>query len=299
MPLKITRASDQIEVKQITLTIYSPPGLGKTSMGFTAADPLLFDFDRGAYRSQFRKDSVQIETWTDVDGLAIEDLAAYKTVIVDTAGRALDSLSTALMVKNPKFKGFGGQLTLQGFGALKAAFIGWLKLLHSAGKDVVLIAHMDEQKDGDTMLERLDITGGSKAEIYKVADAMGRIKMHGGQRTFNMNPTDTAFGKNPAQLPVLQIPDYNKEPHFLAGVIQTIKDKLNESSEAALAETARIRELRESFEHFEDADAFTKQVAKMAKAQPKDKTLLVEVAAAKGFIFDKAAKAFKASGASA
>jgi hypothetical protein len=297
--ITITKASDPIEVKQITVTIYAPPGVGKTSMGFTASDPLLFDFDKGAYRSQFRKDSVQVNEWNDVDGMTIQDLAAYKTVIVDTAGRALDSLAAALIAKNPKFKGFGGQLTLQGFGALKAAFIGWLKLLHSAGKDVVLIAHMDEQKDGDTIIERLDITGGSKAEIYKVADAMGRIKIQGNQRTLNFNPSDTAYGKNPAQLPILQVPDYGKEPQFLAEVIQGIKDKLNESSEAALAETARIRELRESFEHFEDADAFTKQVAKMAKAQPKDKTLLVEVAAAKGFIFDKSAKTFKASGATA
>lgn len=299
MPLTITKASDPIEVKQITVTIYAPPGVGKTSMGFTAASPLLFDFDHGAYRSQFRKDSVQINEWADVDGMTIQDLAPYSTVIVDTAGRALDCLSAALIAKNPKFKGFGGQLTLQGFGALKAAFIGWLKLLNSAGKDVILIAHMDEQKDGDSVIERLDITGGSKAEIYKVADAMGRIKIQGGQRVLNFNPSDTAFGKNPAQLPLIQVPDYHKDPEFLAGIIQSIKDKLNESSEAALAETARIRELRDSFEQFEDADAFTKQVAKMAKAQPKDKTLLVEVAAAKGFIFDKSQKAFKTTGATA
>lgn len=297
--ITITKATDQIEVKQITLTLYAPPGVGKTSMGFTASNPLLFDFDHGAYRSQFRKDSVQVSEWGDVDGVTIQDLAPYNTVIVDTAGRALDCLSSALIAKNPKFKGFGGQLTLQGFGALKAAFIGWLKLLHSAGKDVVLIAHMDEQKDGDTVIERLDITGGSKAEIYKVADAMGRIKIQGNNRTLNFSPSETAFGKNPAQLPIIQVPDYHTEPEFLAGVIQNIKDKLNESSEAALAETARIRELRESFEHYEDADAFTKQVAKMAKAQPKDKTLLVEVAASKGFVFDKTQKIFKATGATA
>lgn len=293
----ITKANDPIEVKQITVSLYGPPGLGKTSTGFTAEAPLLFDFDRGAYRSQFRKDTVQIEDWKDADTMTVEDLAPYKTVIVDTAGRALDSLSAHLIAKNPKFKGFGGQLTLQGFGALKAGFIGWLRLLHSAGKDVILIAHMDEQKDGDTLMERLDITGGSKAEIYKVADAMGRIKLVGGKRVLNFNPTDTSFGKNPGQMPPIEIPDFHQKPDFFAGVLAEIKQKLNESSEEAMAEQEALQEYRKTFQGLDTAEEFTAKVAELVNAIPTVKALLVQIAETKGFKFVKAKRSFEAKAA--
>jgi hypothetical protein len=52
-------------------------------------------------------------------------------------------------------------------------------MLNSFGKDVVLIAHMDEQRNGDDIIERLDVQGGSKGEIYKAADAMGRVAVRG------------------------------------------------------------------------------------------------------------------------
>lgn len=292
--LKITKASDPIEVTQIVVVLYSPPGCGKTSTGFTSDSPVLLDFDSGAYRSQFRKDSVQINNWGDVESITEKDLAPYKTVVVDTAGRALDSLTAALIAGNPKLKGYGGALSLQGYGALKTSFVGWLKLLQSFGLDVVLLAHLDEQRSGDEIVERLDVQGGSKGEIYKCADAMGRIQIKGGKRTLNFNPSDTAFGKNPAQLDPLPIPDFRTDDQFLSGVITRIKAKLNESSTAALVEQARVTELRESFEEFETPEQFTAKAASMVKADPKDKAVLMAVATAKGYQFDKKTKAFTA-----
>jgi hypothetical protein len=277
------------------MVFYAPPGAGKTSLGFTADAPLLLDFDHGAYRSQFRGDTVQIENWDAVDQMSAQDLSAYRTVVVDTAGRALDALTTALIGKNPKLKGYGGALSLQGYGALKTAFVGWLKLLHSFGKDVVLLSHMDEQRSGDEIVERLDVQGGSKGEIYKCADAMARLQIAaGGKRVLNFNPSDTAYGKNPAQLPVLPVPDYKQEPQFLAGVIADIKQKLNASSEAGLAELVRMNELRESFEFYTDAAQFSAKAIELAqkKAPAADKALLIAVAKTKGFKFDTKVKGF-------
>uniref|UniRef100_UPI001589DC4D ATP-binding protein n=1 Tax=Brucella pseudintermedia TaxID=370111 RepID=UPI001589DC4D len=136
--------------------------------------PLLLDFDNGSYRSANRRDAVIISNWSDVASISAEDLAPFKTVIMDTAGRALDALTADIIRANPKH-GRGGSLSLQGYGELKSRFIAFLKLLNSFGKDVVLIAHMDEQRNGDDIIERLDVQGGSKGEIYKAADAMGRL----------------------------------------------------------------------------------------------------------------------------
>jgi hypothetical protein len=197
VPLKIIKSSDPISVERVNLCIYGPPGLGKTSLAFTAESPLLLDFDNGAHRAANRKDTVRVQSWGEVAELDRDDLAQYSTVIVDTAGRALDALTADIIRRNPKM-GRGGALSLQGYGQLKAEFVAWLKLLNSFGKDVVLIAHMDEQRNGDEIIERLDVQGGSKNEIYKAADAMGRLTIRDGKRLLNFSPTDAAFGKNPA-----------------------------------------------------------------------------------------------------
>ena len=292
MPLKITKSSDHIEVSQLTVVLYSQPSGGKTSAGFTAESPILFDFDHGAYRSAFRKDTVQVASWDDVEGVTAEDLAPYKTVVVGTAGRALDALTAHIIAKNPKMKGFGGALNLQGYGALKSAFVSWLKQLHSFGKDVVLLAHSDESRNGDEIIERLDVQGGSKAEVYKSADCMGRLYFKDGKRWLNFSPTDVAFGKNPAQLPAMAVPDYTAEPKFLAGVIQSIKDKLNELSADAIAEQERIEKFRAQFAEIETAEDFNTAIKKHADSEPKIKGLLVAAGESKGLKFDRKAKAF-------
>jgi hypothetical protein len=230
MPLKIVKGSDPIHVEQIVLTAYAPPGAGKTSLAFTADAPLLLDFDRGAYRSANRGDSVDARSWADAAAITADDLAGYKTIIVDTAGRALDALAADIISHDPKM-GRGGALTLQGFGQLKTKFTAWLKLLRSFGVDVVLLAHVDEQRSGDEVVERIDAQGASKNEIYKCSDAMGRLAIRNGKRVLLFSPTETAFGKNPAALDALIVPQFDGRSNFLGDVIRTIKAKLNDMTE--------------------------------------------------------------------
>jgi hypothetical protein len=296
MALKILPASEPITVSRITMAIYAPPGVGKTTLAFTASKPLLFDFDTGSHRAKNRKDTVQAHSWQDVAGMDPSDLEPFDTVIVDTAGRALDALASDIIRRDAKL-GRGGVLSQQGWGRLKAEFVGWMKLLNQAGKDVILIAHSSEKINGDETIERLDVQGGSKDEIYKSVDAMGRIAIRGGKRVLMFDPTETAFGKNPAQLPVLNIPDTDVDPDFMAGVIQQTKVALNNMSEAAREEQKRVTELRSLLDQLETADDFNDKVKQMASAPNKDKAILLAVAANKGFDFDAKAKAFTARAA--
>ena len=288
MALKITKATDAIKVDRINVCIYAPPGIGKTSLAFTAADPILLDFDQGAHRAVNRKDIVRVQTWGDAADMNADDLADYKTVIVDTAGRALDALTADIIRRNPK-AGRGGALTLQGYGTLKAEFVAWLKALNSFGKDVILIAHMDEQRNGDDVVERLDVQGGSKGEIYKAADAMGRIAIVNGKRMLNFSPTDAAFGKNPGQLPPLEFPHPDKSPDFMATVMDSIKKKLNALTEEQQAAQTNLEEWRESIATLEAAEDFN-NVLEAVKGQPASvKALFAHAATAKGLTYDKAA----------
>lgn len=295
MALRIIKADQPIEIKNLTMCLYAPPGLGKTSTAFTASKPLLLDFDKGAYRSQFRKDTVEINEWSDIENITPDDLSNYDTIVVDTAGRALDTLQAHLIRGNPKLKNSAGQLTLQGFGALKASFVSWLKSIHSLNKDVILLAHMDEQRNGDDLIERLDIQGGSKNEVYKVADVMGRIKFDDKQgRIIDFNPSSSGFGKNPAQLDIIKIPHYSTCPDFFDSIVTQIKNKLNEKSEQAKAEDEKLQSLRCDLEALETIDEFNQQLKEMAKSKPIEKKILLDVATSKGFMFDKKKKTFEA-----
>lgn len=293
--LKITKSTEAIEVKTLTACIYAPPGVGKTSMAFTAAKPLLLDFDKGAYRSQNRGDVVQVDKWSDVASITGDDLSPYSTLVVDTTGRALDALSADIIAANPKM-GRGGALTLQGYGELKSKFVAWVKLVRSFGLDVVLIAHSDEQRNGDEMIERLDMQGGSKNEIYKVADLMGRIYLSGGKRTLNLSPTDTAFGKNPAQLAPLEVPNFATAPDFLASVIAQTKAALNKMSAEQTAVASALASWKAQIDECVTPEDFDNLIGpiKEADAAIRDnvKRLLVKTAKAKGWTLDKSTGSF-------
>lgn len=294
MALRIIRSSDPIKVNRLNICIYAAPGLGKTSISFTADKPLLLDFDRGAHRAANRKEIVQVERWDDVASITADDLSDFNTVIVDTAGRALDVLTADIIRRNPK-AGRGGALTLQGYGTLKAEFVAWLKHLNSLGKDVVLIAHMDEQRNGDEIIERLDVQGGSKGEIYKAADAMGRLSIREGRRILNFSPTDAAFGKNPGQLDPLEVPHPDREPEFLADVIQQIKERLNAMTEEQREAQALLDKWREKLADVEDADGINDLVASAADAPKAVKILIHDRATALGLVPDKKAGVYAAA----
>lgn len=287
MALRIIKATEPMPVSNIVLTVYSQPGLGKSTLGFTAHQSLLLDFDKGAYRAAHRGDAVPVDRWSDISTMTAEDLAPYSTVVVDTAGRALDALAQDIISGNPKMGRADGTLTLQGFGSLKGRFTQWQSFLRSLGKDLVLICHMDEQRNGDDTLERIDAQGSSKNEIYKSSDAMCRIRLdQKNGRVLDFDPRQGGFGKNPAQLPIMAFPHPDINPHFLADVIAQIKDSINRMS----IQQAKEIEWAEVVADASDLPAINLLLglAKERKLVKGKKALLAERAAFLGFTFDKA-----------
>ena len=292
--LKIVKAHEPINVEQIIVTLYGPPGVGKTSLAFSADAPLLLDTDRGAHRSAFRGDAVVAESWADVEGITKKDVDGYRTLVLDTAGRALDLLSMDIIQRNPKM-GRGGALTLQGYGELKSRFASYLKLMQSFGLDVVLIAHSDEKQQGDDIIERIDMQGSSKQEVYKASDLMGRLGIVGHDRVLSFSPSDTTFGKDPADLGRVMVPDLSADSQFLGGLIQRVKDSLNELSESQreAAEKARkeAEEWTAAIGHCDEPGEYTLLVGK-AKNTAQKRQLLAAATEA-GYEWDKESEEFR------
>ena len=292
MSLRIRKADEPITVEQINICIYAQPGVGKTSLAFTADEPILIDFDKGAHRAGNRKDTVHIDSWADVENIGQEDVAPYKTVILDTAGRALDNLAVDIIKKNPKM-GNGGALSLKGFGDLKTRFSSFLRLMNSFHKDVVLVCHMDEQRNGDDVIERLDAQGSSKGEIYKSVDAMGRIFVRNGKRYLDFSPREGSFGKNPGQLPELEIPHPTSSPLFLAETIASIKAKLNTMSAEQTAIHAKVDEWLEAIRDMNSAADFNLMLEQIKDAPATAKLMFNKAAVAKGYSYNKSTKLYE------
>lgn len=296
--LRIVSASDPLTIENIVLTVYAAPGLGKSSLSFTADKPLMLDFDRGAYRAATRGDSVPVSSWSDVASMTAEDLAPYSTIIVDTAGRALDALAADIIAGNPKAAQGNGALSQRGYGELKSRFQQWASFLRSLRKDLVLICHMSEEKNGDDTLERIDAQGSSKNEIYKSSDAMCRIRLDSKDARFlDFDPRQGGFGKNPAQLPKIAFPDPRQNPHVLAEVITQIKASVNKMTEAQAAARKEQETWDGAIAGAKALDEFNTlmKLAVERKYRAPMKKALLDAATAAGFAFDAKAKAFAAA----
>lgn len=297
MALKITTADERIEVKTLCLTIYAQPGLGKTSLAFTASRPLLFDFDKGSYRAIDRKDVVQVESWADVALIRAGDLEGYDTIVIDTVGKALDALSADIIANNSRLS-YGGALNQQGWGQLGVRFSAFLKLLRGFGKDVVLLSHMDEKMDGDAIKERLKIQGGSKDLVLTDSDVIARISVFNKERHLMFSPTETAFGKDPAGLVQMSIPDVSTQGFktCLADIVTRIKADLNALSEEQIRQKAEAEWFAAALAEIDTADGINAVLDRAKKAGKAISKQVVERAGALGFDFDARARKYVAPG---
>lgn len=240
MPIKIVPPAEPIATTSLIITLFGQPGIGKTTLAFSAPKPLLLDFDGGAQRAAGRKDIVRVHQWADVAEIAQADVAAYDTVVLDTVGRALEYLSVDLIKSNPKFGRSTGELSMQGYGALKTAFGQWLGRIRTFGKHVILIAHEKEEKDGDNTIVRVDAMGATRIEVIRLSDLVGFVSAINNRRMLDFNPTDRHTGKNCAGFDALTIPHVAQEPDWLAKTMAEALSRMNAQTEAQRAREAEM-----------------------------------------------------------
>ena len=294
MPIKIVSPSEPVDIRNVKVLLMGQPGIGKTTLANTANKPLLLDFDGGSYRSLNRQPTVNIDKWSDVESISRDDVAGFKTIVIDTIGRCLDVISDDLMSKDPKMSA-GGQLSLRGYGALKMRFRAWLNRLTLWDLDVVMLAHTKEESRDDDTVFRVDAQGSSKEEVYKQADMMGRLFSSGGKRVLDWNPTDAGFGKNPGELETSVVPHVSSDSAFLKSQIETTLDRLCSNANSIQRQKERIDELHSEWaQKLTTATAFNRKMQELidANAPFTEKKLLLKVADNADVMFDRTAKAF-------
>ena len=222
----------------IKALIYGQPGLGKTTFALSAPNPVLLDFDGGVHRvnSMHQKDTLQVESWNDVLEV-IDDgsLNEYKTIIIDTAGKMLDAMSSYLIAKNPKLGRANGALSLQGYGERKAEFNNFIKKISAMNKHIIFVAHEKEEKEGDVKYVRPEIGGSSGNDLYKELDLIGYMEAIGKKRTISFLPQEKYYAKNACglnetiELPVLT--DNTPNNFFEKNIVDSYQKSLQDRKE--------------------------------------------------------------------
>ena len=232
MAAKIIEEGEQIKVTALRVVIFGPPGNGKTSIAQTCDNPITLDFDTGAHRSFNRKRVVQMDTFSDsFDPAVVKAVKSASTIIVDTAGRLLDMMAIELISENPKNGNGKDGLGKSGWGVMKQRFGNWMKGLKAEHKDVILICHEKEEKDGDLRYFRPDIQGGSYGEVAKDAEMIGRLSIgEDGVRTLDFSPSDRHTGKNGAAFDLIKVPKLEDDPRFMANLMAEAKERMSRTA---------------------------------------------------------------------
>lgn len=257
--MSIIRKPHELEsVTSIKVLIYGQPGIGKTTLALSAPQPLLIDFDGGVHRirPEHQSDTVQVKSWADMAAIMEEDLSAYRTLVIDTAGKMLDYMSASIIKGDPKMGRKDGQLALQGFGVRKGMFQRFLGQASTLGKHLVFVAHDREERDGDNKIIRPEIGGSSAGDLIKELDLVGYMEAQGKNRTISFDPCEKFYGKNTCGLDSLvTLPDLSKSRNlFLSTVFEQFGKSVEARKEVAAQYVALMEIVRSNVEGITDAD---------------------------------------------
>ena len=102
--------------------------------------------------------------------------------VVDTVGKLLDFMSEFIVRNDPKMRKRDGSLSLPGYGQRKTMFRDLVKRCMMMGRNVVFVAHAQEEKVGDDYVVRPIVGGSSINDIMGELDLLGLLVNFGGKR---------------------------------------------------------------------------------------------------------------------
>lgn len=180
--MQITKTTDPQAKPSIMMIVYGNGGVGKTTFASTAPKPLLVDCENGAKYFGLRgikMDVARINDWSDMKGLTeVAQSGEYETIIIDPIGELMEKLKRFMVMKaDRKLVQLDGSPTMQGWGWLKDTLRAQLKLLRDSGANILIVAHVSEEKDEDKILKRPMLMTKLSDEIINMVDIVGYMEV--------------------------------------------------------------------------------------------------------------------------
>ncbi len=220
--------------KKIRLLIAGFPGIGKSTLALSAPKPLHIDVDRGVDRVQAknRKDFIQPETYESLLEDLKSDLSDYETLVFDTGGKLLDLMKPFVIRQDSKNGQKDGQtLSIKGYGAVGKEFQRLMDYaFYTLNKNVVVIFHAKEDKDGEATKLRILVEGSTKDNVWQPMDLGGFMEIYNNKRTIGFSNCERYFAKGTHGINgVIELPDLdnpNIPNDFLTKLFQKVNDNI-------------------------------------------------------------------------
>lgn len=225
--------------KKIRILLAGFPGIGKSTLALSAPKPLHIDVDRGVDRVevQYRKDVTQPETYEELLQDLNSDLSEYETLVFDTGGKLLDLMKPYVIKKDSKNGQKDGQtLSIKGYGAVGKEFNRLMDYaFYTLNKNVVVIFHAKEDKDGEATKLRILVEGSTKDNVWQPMDLGGFIEMYNGKRFIGFDNCERYYAKGTHGIKgLIELTDLgnpNNQNNFLTKLFEQVNENIQKESE--------------------------------------------------------------------
>lgn len=185
--------------KKIRMLIAGYPGIGKSTLALSAPNPLHIDVDFGIDRIEprYRKPYIQPASYQEIlDDLTPENVKEFDTLVFDTGGKLISLMSLWAIKKDPKYGQRDGSLSLRGYGFVGKEFVRLMDYcFYTLQKNIVIVFHAVEEKDGDNTRLRIKVEGQTKNNVWEPMDLGGFMEIYGTDRTIGFSNCERYFAK--------------------------------------------------------------------------------------------------------
>lgn len=185
--------------KRIRMLIAGYPGIGKSTLALSAPNPLHIDVDFGIDRIEprYRKAYIQPKSYDEIlEDLTPINLQDFDTLVFDTGGKLISLMSLWAIKKDPKYGQRDGSLSLKGYGFVGKEFVRLMDYcFYELQKNIVIVFHATEEKDGDNTRLRIKVEGQTKNNVWEPMDLGGFVEIYGNDRTIGFSNCERYFAK--------------------------------------------------------------------------------------------------------
>ena len=185
--------------KKIRMLIAGYPGIGKSTLALSAPNPLHIDVDFGIDRIEprYRKPYIQPANYDEILGdLTKESVKDFDTLVFDTGGKLISLISLWAIKREPKYGQRDGSLSLKGYGFVGKEFVRLMDhCFYELQKNIIIVFHATEEKDGDNTRLRIKVEGQTKNNVWEPMDLGGFVEMYGNDRTIGFSNCERYFAK--------------------------------------------------------------------------------------------------------